>query len=442
MSLLYYEALFSGMNVHMARSRPSPHKVAMVLAVTDLIEDGSLSDNRIEFNESLLKAFAARFKDLKKVGDSLKPVYPFFHLRKEGFWHHWLKPGRSESYHRLQTVTSRKQIDQHIKFAYLDDQLFELLKNVAVRDLLRAALLENMTITGEERRTRLQVNGWDWLECEACVQDYFDMLGKELRNEPYNKTAHRNALMTKLRGRSEGSIERKHQNISAILVELGFTYISGYKPLFNYQAQLRQAVLAQLAGQSTELEVINSVQDVDSAPYVGTFDNVLDRDIPDRIDVVRQHKPKFLGRHINYARREAENRRLGEFGEKFVVDFEQHQLRRAGREDLAIEVEWSSNKQGDGLGFDVKSFQIGKDGVPKEEELYIEVKTTRRGKYQPFYISQNEVEFSQEYSEQFCLYRVYDFYSSRRQLFQMPGRVEDHISLNPVLYRAAFQLTS
>ena len=252
------------------------------------------------------------------------------------------------------------------------------------------------------------------------------MLRKELGNEPYNKTAHRKALMIKLNSRSNSSIERKHQNISAILVELGFTYISGYKPLFNYQAQLRQAVLAHLAGQRVELEFISSVQDLEPPTYNVSLENVLDTEIPERLPAVELPERKFLGRHIDYGRREAENRRLGEFGERFVVDFEQFRLSQAGRKDLANEVEWSSNIQGDGIGYDVKSFRIDEDGVPKEEELFIEVKTTNRGKYQPFYISRNEVEFSQVNSDRYSLYRVYDFSSSGRQLFQMHGRVESY----------------
>ena len=140
MSLLYYESLFSGLNLHTAGGLASPHKVAMLLAVTDLIEDGILTDNRIEYSESLIAAFAGRFKGLRTVGDSPRPIYPYFHLRKDGFWHHSLKPGRSESYSQLSTVTSRNQIDRHIAFAYLDDELFELLNNHTVRQLLRVAL--------------------------------------------------------------------------------------------------------------------------------------------------------------------------------------------------------------------------------------------------------------------------------------------------------------
>ena len=81
-----------------------------------------------------------------------------------------------ESYAQFSTVTAYNQIDQHIAYAYLDDELFELLGNHTVRELLRAALLESLAITPDERRQRLQVNDRDWLECEACVQTWRPVL--------------------------------------------------------------------------------------------------------------------------------------------------------------------------------------------------------------------------------------------------------------------------
>jgi len=68
---------------------------------------------------------------------------------------------------------------------------------------------------------------WSRLENEAIVADYLDMLELELRGEPVNKTEHRRRLTPLLNGRSDGSIEFKHANISAALIDLGFTYVDG-----------------------------------------------------------------------------------------------------------------------------------------------------------------------------------------------------------------------
>ena len=67
----------------------------------------------------------------------------------------------------------------------------------------------------------------DWTKSEVAmiVQDYFNMLQFELEGKKYNKTFHRQGLITLLNNRSEGSIEFKHQNISAVLINMGLPFI-------------------------------------------------------------------------------------------------------------------------------------------------------------------------------------------------------------------------
>ena len=69
------------------------------------------------------------------------------------------------------------------------------------------------------------------------------MLEKELRGQHYVKAQHRRDLPRLLDGRSDGSVEMKHCNISAVLVSVGLPYIQGYKPRKNVQQLLRTAVL-------------------------------------------------------------------------------------------------------------------------------------------------------------------------------------------------------
>ena len=82
--------------------------------------------------------------------------------------------------------------------------------------------------------------GSDWSdrEIDLIVTDYFDMLQLERLGQPYVK-AERNRALQELMGRSRGSIEFKHQNISAVLYfKLGLDWITGYKPMANYQKAL------------------------------------------------------------------------------------------------------------------------------------------------------------------------------------------------------------
>ncbi len=59
------------------------------------------------------------------------------------------------------------------------------------------------------------ITGTDWQpdELDVIVADYFDMLAADVAGTPYVKSRHRAALVSRL-GRSDGSIEFKHQKLS------------------------------------------------------------------------------------------------------------------------------------------------------------------------------------------------------------------------------------
>ena len=75
---------------------------------------------------------------------------------------------------------------------------------------------------------------WQDDELDAIVADYFDMLAADLAGRPYVKSRHSAALMEQI-GRTHRSVDFQHQNISAVLDELGMPWISGYIPKRNYQ---------------------------------------------------------------------------------------------------------------------------------------------------------------------------------------------------------------
>lgn len=276
---------------------------------------------------------------------------------------------------------------------------------------------------------------WADTEVEAIVADYFHMLTLELAGQAVNKTVHRKALKLKLNGRPDGAVERKHQNISAILLELGCPCIRGYKPLPNYQSLLRDAVLDRLArDRKFDVAALTAVEQPAAPPLITDPSEVLvqppalvhraeDQPVAYRLD----RKGVFR----DYLDREARNRSLGEAGEAFVLEFEQRRLHAAGARKLADRIDHVARSRGDGLGYDVLSYEI--DG----SERFIEVKTTSFGQMTPFFVSRNEVEFSEEAGSRFHLYRLFDFRKSPR-MFDLAGPVKENCRLDPVSYRASF----
>ena len=275
---------------------------------------------------------------------------------------------------------------------------------------------------------------WTRLECELIVADYLDMLAAECRLERYNKAEHRRRLATKLNDRSEGSIEFKHQNISAVLIRAGHIYIRGYKPAWNYQELLEEVVLERVSVVDREIsEIETKLIEQEAQPVEGqSFSDVV-VDPPERVpqNSVRD-KPQRVPRRVNYAEREQRNRKLGERGEEFVLEYERNRLRNAGRDDLVGDVEWTSKERGDGTGYDIRSFRDDTD-----EPRFIEVKTTNAGKYQPFMMSRNEVSFSEEFADQYSLYRVFEFARSPA-MFILSGAVADYVDLKPTVFLAEF----
>lgn len=134
---------------------------------------------------------------------------------------------------------------------------------------------------------------------------------------------------------------------------------------------------------------------------------------------------------IDFLARNRRNQKLGEAGERWVVEFEKERLRREGQNDLADKVYWVSNQEGDGLGYDVRSFDS------QGEPIYIEVKTTPHGPCTAFLISRNEVERSRELGAAYRVYRVFDFPKNPR-VFILEGSITVHCLLQAESYRAVF----
>ena len=113
----------------------------------------------------------------------------------------------------------------------------------------------------------LPMSSVDWTrsEVEAIVDDYLSMLTSELAGTPFSKTSHRRALLARLNSRSEQSVEFKHANISAALLDAGLPYINGYKPRSNYQALLAEVVIDRLNTTPTLLEVAAADADLPMA---------------------------------------------------------------------------------------------------------------------------------------------------------------------------------
>lgn len=273
-------------------------------------------------------------------------------------------------------------------------------------------------------------DGWAQAEIDLIVADYFAMLSAEIAGKSVNK-AERNRALQALIPRSRGSIEFKHQNISAVMLGLGQPWITGYKPAANFQNALVDGVLRWLDAHPDWLAPSkrSSRTAPQDAPLLQFGPPPTQLNEPSPVD------PEFIaamGRKFDVAERDARNRALGRAGEELVLQNEKHTLRRFGREDLADRVRWTSVQDGDGYGFDIASFE------PDGRDRLIEVKTTNGWERTPFHISRNELTVAEDRRDEWQLVRVWNFARAPYAYVLRPP-LEAHLEFTATSFLARLQ---
>lgn len=123
------------------------------------------------------------------------------------------------------------------------------------------------------------------------------------------------------------------------------------------------------------------------------------------------------GRQVDYPALQKQNAIIGFLGEQIVLNTEKNRLK--GYPGLANKVEHVSQTRGDGLGYDILSFDTY--GNPS----YIEVKTTTQGKGTSFYISNNELKFASKHPDNYYI-----------EFFKLTGHEMKNVELKPISYLA------
>ena len=131
--------------------------------------------------------------------------------------------------------------------------------------------------------------------------------------------AERNRVLQALTGRSHSSIEFEHQNISAVMSELGLPLVRGYKPARNYQGALFEGVDAHLRAHGLH----------DSLAWTASMGVASPTDLVHQPAPILSNKQKkidpdihTMSRRFDPAVRDSRARVLGEAGEVLLFQTE------------------------------------------------------------------------------------------------------------------------
>ena len=142
-----YIDLLINLHTNTQKGVKAPHKAIMLLSVIDLVEYRVITSNKIEFSERLEKQFQHNWLRYVGQSDVFQPRVgtPFWHLHYEPFWKLVPYEGGDDAIamwlqsNPYASGTTRK----HIRYAEIDNELFESLQNETVRAKLRIILIKN-----------------------------------------------------------------------------------------------------------------------------------------------------------------------------------------------------------------------------------------------------------------------------------------------------------
>jgi len=120
----------------------APHKPLVLLSVLDLLAEGTIQSNLIEFDDDLVDLFNIYWSIVDPPSQRANIAFPLWHLQSEGFWHLLPTPGYEQRVEEGRAINSLGLLQKGVFGARLDEELFEQMRNESQRELLRAVLIE------------------------------------------------------------------------------------------------------------------------------------------------------------------------------------------------------------------------------------------------------------------------------------------------------------
>ncbi|PPT08325.1 hypothetical protein CKA32_004806 [Geitlerinema sp. FC II] len=128
-TLNFYKIKIKELRVSTSKKSSALYKPILLLSIIDLLAQKYIRENKIYISDSLVETFSSYWNVLVQQNHYKGGLhYPFFHLKRDEFWHLKFK----KEWDGLQPKTTNK-LKQAVEYAYLDEELFELLQDSTSR---------------------------------------------------------------------------------------------------------------------------------------------------------------------------------------------------------------------------------------------------------------------------------------------------------------------
>ena len=140
----YYIDKFIKLNVDKASGVPAPHQPILLLSIIEQFEREKISRNQVYLTPDLIATFLKYWSNLVTTDHHSDISLPFFHLsgkKKIKFWHLMPNPGFEAVIDSRTKIKGLSALRNTVKYAYLDDELYEYLQDTNSRIKLSEILV-------------------------------------------------------------------------------------------------------------------------------------------------------------------------------------------------------------------------------------------------------------------------------------------------------------
>jgi len=173
--------------------------------------------------------------------------------------------------------------------------------------------------------------------------------------------------------------------------------------------------------------------DKDTPIFNQNINKIILEDSPNKIKSRINDNPSFKGVKIDWEKTNKAAKLLGNRGEELVLN---HELARLSNL-IKLNPDFNPHKVLDGEGYDILSYS------ENGKEIYIEVKTTSKGKEEPFYLSLNEFQFLEQNADSYFIYRIFEYnpINNYGKLFIISGKDLLNYSFKPLSFEISSKTT-
>ena len=176
----YIEA-FKNLRTNNKYGRKSPHKAVMMLTIIEMFQQSILTDNEIFYNDKLKSMFLKVWNKVLPEEPLFHPeaYLPFWYLQSDSFWHIVPVRGKEDILSLMRDTNvkpSEAKLNDSVKCAELDEDLYFLMTIASGRSSLKRALLETYTQLSEYQIDKMTESSDNVVDHSLSAMDEYEQI--------------------------------------------------------------------------------------------------------------------------------------------------------------------------------------------------------------------------------------------------------------------------